>query len=221
MNVTRFAFVGLAAVAIIVALSLTAIAQTKEYTSKEVTEKLEARSKAMNDGIATFKQRVKFGFSKIEQTFEGTVTIKKPKSVRIESEHQTVVTDGVTVWAYSPVNHQVIIDNYKEDKNSISPENFLLNIPQTYFVAVVGTETLERERVVVLKLVPKDDRSIVKSVKVWVKEQDWTIGKVEIVDINETETIYSILSIRFNNGVAENTFTFVPPPNVDIVDLRK
>jgi chaperone LolA len=205
---------------VIFSIGFLEFAQKNDLTPKEVIEKLETRSKMMDDAVAKFQQKVKFGFSKIEQTFEGILIVKKPKKVRIESEHQTIVTDGITVWAYSPVNKQVIIDNYKEDKNSISPDNFLLNLPKNYFTSILDREKYKGENAIVLKLIPKNERSLVKNVKVWVDEADWMIRKVEIVDLNETETIYTIRSIKMNTGVRDALFSFSPPDDVEVVDLR-
>lgn len=201
--------------------SVVLIAQPKELTVQEITELMQRRQTMIDDATAEFVQHVKFGFSKIEQSFVGTLRMKKPNKYRIESEYQTLVTDGSTVWSYSPVNNQVLIDRYRENQNSISPEKFLLNIPSAYYATLLGKEKLGEVQTVTLKLVPKDDRSFVKSVKVWVEEGTWVVQKVTIVDVNETETTYTLKSIKLNTNLKENIFTFVPPSGTEVVDLRQ
>jgi chaperone LolA len=98
----------------------TVAAQEKELTVKYVTDQIQHRYEMVDDAVAQFEQQVKFGYSKIEQTFTGTLYMKKPNRYRIESEHQTIVTDGISVWAYSPANNQVILDHYKENQNSLT-----------------------------------------------------------------------------------------------------
>lgn len=195
-------------------------AQSDDLTVKYVTEQLQHRYEMIDDATIQFTQRVKFGFSKIEQTFEGTLISKKPKFYRIESEHQTLVTDGVTVWAYSPANKQVIVDHYRENQNSISPEQFMLTIPTQYYTTLVGKEKEREQTLVVLKLIPKDDRSFVQSVKLWIDNATWMIVRITIVDVNETETTYLVRNAKFNTNVKEKIFTFTPPAGVDVVDLR-
>lgn len=195
-------------------------AQSDDLTVKYVTEQLQHRYEMIDDATIQFTQRVKFGFSKIEQTFEGTLISKKPKFYRIESEHQTLVTDGVTVWAYSPVNKQVVVDHYRENQNSISPEQFMLTIPTQYYTTLVGKEKEREQTLVVLKLIPKDDRSFVQSVKLWIDNATWMIVRITIVDVNETETTYLVRKVKFNTDVKEKIFTFTPPAGVDVVDLR-
>jgi outer membrane lipoprotein carrier protein len=197
------------------------VAQQKELSIQEITELMQRRQAMIDDATAEFTQHVKFGFSKIEQSFAGILRMKKPNKYRIESEYQTVVTDGATVWSYSSVNNQVLIDRYKENQNSISPEKFLLTIPAQYYATRLGREKLGEIQTIALKLVPKDDRSFVKSVKVWVEEGSWVVQKVTIVDINETETTYTLKSIKLNTNLKEQVFTFVPPTGAEVVDLRQ
>jgi chaperone LolA len=196
------------------------MAQEKEVTVKYVTENLQRGYEMIDDATAQFEQHVRFGFSNIEQTFSGTLMMKKPNHYRIESEHQTIVTDGVTVWAYSKANNQVIIDKYKENSNSLSPEQFMLNLPANYYASVLGSEKFSEGTVILLKLVPKDDRSFVKSVKLSVDEHGWLVRKIMILDVNETETTYTVKDIKLNTNIKEKTFAFDTPEGAEVVDLR-
>ena len=206
---------------LVVSLSLAVNAQQSDLSVAEVTDHMQRRYEMIDDATAQFTQHVKFGFSHIEQTFAGTLTMKKPNKYRIESEHQTLVTDGATVWAYSPVNNQVVVDKYKENRNSISPEQFVLNLPENYYTTLLASEKGKNARLITLKLVPKDDRSFVRSVKVWVEEGNWTIRKVSVIDVNDTETTYSIDGLKLNTNVNDKSFTFNPPTGTEIVDLRQ
>jgi chaperone LolA len=195
-------------------------AQEKEWTVKQVTEQLQHRYEMIDDAVVQFEQRVKFGYSNIEQNFTGTLKMKKPKHYRVESEHQTIVTDGTTVWAYSTANNQVIVDHYKENSNSISPEQFMLNLPTNYYASLLGKEKQATGNIILLKLVPKDDRSFVKSVKISVEENGWMVRKIMILDVNETETTYIVRDIKLNTNMKEKVFTFETPAGAEIVDLR-
>jgi len=185
-----------------------------------ITEGMKKRFDAMETVVTTFTQKVRFGFSNIRQEFSGTLKMKKPNKFRIESEHQTLVTDGRTVWAYSPVNKQVVIDHYKENRNTISPEQFLVSLPDTYYAAVLGTEKKGEPSQVILKLVPKDDASFIRSVKLWVEMSSWVVRSMEIEDVNETVTTYVINELTLNSPVADSVFAFSAPAGTDVVDLR-
>lgn len=197
-----------------------AIGQQKEYTVKEITDRLQKKFESIQDATARFTQHVKFGFSKIEQSFSGTLRMKKPNRYRVETEYQTLVTDGTTVWSFSPVNKQVLIDRYKETADSFTPEQFLLNLPANYYATLVQPEAGSDKSLITLKLVPKDDQSFIKSMKVWVDEVSWVVKKVEMLDVNDTEKIYSVQEIKINTNLKDNTFVFTAPPGTEVVDLR-
>jgi chaperone LolA len=214
----RMKIIFAAALAIFFVLETTA--QEKELTVKQVTEQLHYRYEMIDDAVVQFEQHVKFGFSNIEQNFSGKLKMKKPKHYRIESEHQTIVTDGTTVWAYAKANNQVIVDKYKENSNSISPEQFMLNLPANYYTSLLGYEKQSTGNIVLLKLVPKDDRSFVKSVKISVEENGWMVRKIMILDVNETETTYTVKDIKLNTNIKDKIFTFETPEGAETVDLR-
>lgn len=195
-------------------------AWAQQLSIEELTANMQKRYLTIDNVVAKFTQQVKFGFSKIEQRFDGTLTMKKPKMYRIESEHQTLATNGSTVWAYSPVNKQVVIDRYKENQNSISPDLFLLKIPSDYYSTLLGKETGAAKTLWTVKLVPKDDRSFIRSVKLWIADGTWDVQKIMIVDVNETETTYAIDRLSVNTVINDTVFAFSPPSGTEIVDLR-
>ena len=196
------------------------VGQPKEYSVKEITDRMQKKYESIQDASARFTQHVRFGFSKMEQSFAGTLKMKKPNRYRVETEYQTLVTDGTTVWSFSPVNKQVLIDRYKETPDSFTPEQFLLNLPSNYYATLLQSETGSEKSVITLKLVPKDDQSFIKSMKVWVDEGSWVVKKVEMLDVNDTEKTYTVLEIKINTSLRDTTFVFTPPSGTEVVDLR-
>jgi len=196
------------------------VGQQKEYSVKEITDRMQKKYESIQDATARFTQHVRFGFSKIEQSFAGTLRMKKPNRYRIETEYQILVTDGTTVWSFSPVNKQVLIDRYKETPDSFTPEQFLLNLPSNYYATLLQPETGAEKTVIILKLVPKDDQSFIKSMKVWVDEGSWVVKKVEMLDVNDTEKTYTVQEIKINTNLRDTTFVFTPPLGTEVVDLR-
>jgi outer membrane lipoprotein carrier protein len=195
--------------------------QKPQLTATEVFEKIQEKYAAVNDASAEFTQTVSFKYAKVEQTFSGKVLMKKGNKYRVESEQQTLVTDGKTVWAYSPVNNQVLIDTYRETQNTFSPEKFLVGLPKNYLATLIDESASNAQASYVLKLSPKSGAvKSVKSLKVWVNDEDWSIRAVEYIDVNETRTTYALKNIHFNADIADARFVFTVPANVEVVDLR-
>jgi len=196
------------------------VGQPKEYSVKEITDRMQKKFESIQDASARFTQHVRFGFSKMEQSFAGTLKMKKPNRYRVETEYQTLVTDGTTVWSFSPVNKQVLIDRYKETPDSFTPEQFLLNLPSNYYATLLPSDTGSEKSLITLKLVPKDDQSFIKSMKVWVDEGSWVVKKVEMLDVNDTEKTYTVQEIKINTNLRDTTFVFTAPSGTEVVDLR-
>ena len=96
----------------------------------------------------------------------------------------------------------------------------MLNLPANYYASILGYEKQSAGNIILLKLVPKDDRSFVKSVKISVEENSWMLKKIAILDVNETETSYLVKDIKLNTNMKEKTFTFETPAGAEVVDLR-
>ena len=187
-------------------------------TAMDVVGKVQFVYSSLTDASAEFTQTVKFKYTKNEQRFAGTVQMKKGNRYRVASPQQTLVTDGKTVWVYSPVNKQVVIDAYKENAQTFSPEKFIFGLPKNYSAVFVGDRTGD---VVVLKLAPRaGTNAFIKSLKVWIAEADWAVQRIEFVDGNETQTIYTVRNFRKNPGLADAVFIMEPPQDVEVVDLR-
>lgn len=191
-----------------------------DLSAGEVLKKLQKRYDGIVDARVEFFQSTKFSLSRAQQTSRGTVYMKKGPKYRVETEQQTFVTDGKTVWSYSPVTNQVLIDHYTETPRSFSPEKLLLRAPADYSATLLRKERVNDGMSYVLKLVPKSDDSFIQSLKLWVDEKSWLIRKVELVDQNEAETTYEVRDIVINSGIDDGKFRFEIPAGVEIVDMR-
>lgn len=205
--------------AIIILCLFASISYAMGITAKEIVEKVQSKYDKIDNVVLNFTQNVKFKVSKTEQQTTGTLYFKKKHKYRIETEQHVIVTDGKTSWSYSPQNRQVIVDNYKEDKHSLSPEHLLVSYPQDFYSTLTGEEKLGSESVYVLKLTPKEDNSFATKMKIWISK-NWIIKKIETTDISGAVTTYTIKDLLIDKGISEGKFEFKPPQGVDVIDLR-
>jgi len=186
----------------------------------ELLEKVRSVYDAMKDVSCSFRQTILFGVTKNEQQFNGTLLMKKGNRYRVEVEDQVIVTDGKTVWSYSKAANQVLVDKYRDDPRSFTPDKVLVNVPERYAVSMLPPEKKPDGELLVLKLVPRDRMANVKWLKVWIDEKTSLMEKTQVFDVSENLTTYAIEKIRWNISIPESSFTFVPPAGADVVDLR-
>ena len=180
--------------------------------AQEIIKKVQANYNGINDAKSSFSHTGK----NISES--GTIYIQKESKYRIETKGQVLVTDGVTSWSYSIKKKQVIIDNYKEDGNTFSPNKFLFNYPENFYSDLEGSETISGIDCYLLKLTPRS-KGNVKSAKIWVDKEENLIRKISIVSKEGTDT-YTLKKINLDSGIGSSKFTFSPPSDVEIIDLR-
>ena len=191
-----------------------------EDSAQDVLERMKKKYDSVYDAQFRFSQKVKLEMARIEQLVTGTLLLKKENKYRVELEEQTIVTNGETVWSYSQPNNQVLIDHFKMNDRTFSPERILAGAPEDFAATVVGRETLGKSSTIILKLVPRDDQAFIISMKIWVDDETWMIRRVELVDANGKETQYTVSDVKINVGLQDSHFTYQIPEGVEVVDLR-
>jgi chaperone LolA len=216
LKIKRIQFVPLLG-SLLLLLSLTARA---EDDPRKILSNLQKKYESVQNVTVKFKQEVEFGVTGAQESFKGTMVIKKGNKYRIELEHQTIVTDGVSVWSYSNVNNQVLIDRYHEDPNSFTPDKVLVNVPDKFLSTLLTPEKTRDRELSVLKLIPKNKDSNVQWIKMWVDTDENTIRKVQIMDISDNLTTYTVEDLKFNSAISDSTFQLQTPQGAQVIDLR-
>lgn len=191
-----------------------------DYSAKEVLEKVKASYESIQDASANFDQIVEYKIAKLNQNFEGKIQIKKKDMMRIETDEQVLVTDGITTWTYSVLNEKVIVDNYDPKNSELSPSRFFLEFPNDFYMEVIGSEKITGNKMYVLKLTPKNSDNYIQGMKLWVDENEWFVRQILVNDINGSTTTYRLKDLQVNKGLPEKNFKFIPGKNVEVIDLR-
>ena len=185
---------------------------------QEILREVRKTYDGIRDAEIRFTERTRFPQSTLEQRSAGTLYLKKEHKYRIETDDQTVVTDGETVWSYSPANHQVLIDRFKGADNPFAPERILAGGGADYNASAIGREKVGGADCAVLKLVPRAESSLVRTLHLWVDRG--LVRKAVITDVNGKETTYTVLDIRLNPGLSDSRFVLEIPPGAEVVDMR-
>lgn len=185
--------------------------------AQEIIKNVQNVYKNISDAKAQFTHSVKYK-SGSSQTSSGTIYIQKEDKYRIETKNQILITDGNTSWSYSIKKKQVVIDNYKKDGNTFSPNKYLFNYPENFYSDYEGTETVNGAECYVLKLNPRSKGSL-RSSKIWIEKDTFYIKKITVSTSESTDT-YTLKKVDLNTGISSSKFSFSPPQDVEVIDLR-
>lgn len=189
-------------------------------TASEIVRNVQENYDRTNNAVVQFTQTVALPLSKLSKTIKGTLYLKKGNKYKIETDDNVIVTDGKTTWSYMPASNQVVIDNYRDDKNTIDPDKFLLNIPSDYYVVLLDAKQTDEDTAYILRLTPKSDNSFIRSIKI-VVTGSWTVRSVEVSDMSDNQYTYAVNDLRINTGLPDSEFRFSPPKDSRIVNLRQ
>ena len=207
------------------AVHLSAGAAAAAVSLEDVVKGLETAYSQMTDLKAEFAQTA---FNKsLNQSIpaQGTVYLKRGGKLRweyAEPTPQEIVSDGKTLWVYTPTLNQV----------NTGPAPEALAGPAGSFLAGLGklrehfavrflnlAQPTDRDGNYVLDLTPKNALPTLARLILTVSPR-WEVRKAVVYDQFENTVTMQFSKVAVNTGVPDKVFTFVPPKGVATVPLR-
>ena len=188
---------------------------------KDIIEEVQDTYDDLDDISANFKRIESFKLTGSVNETTGKIFIKSGVMYRFESEDQTIVTNGKTVWTYNAITKQLIIDNVSEDSGALLPRDMLFKYPKEYYSTLLNEESLNGQKMYVVKLDPRENvHGYIKSMKIWIDDDNWYIHRIETTDLNDNVSKFEITHIAVNKDLKDSFFTFTPTADMQVVDMR-
>lgn len=205
----------LAAFVVLLAGHLNVWAQSAD----ELLQRLERTYNGHTGLEAEFTQTMSSAYSDFQESFSGTLLLKGNR-YRVETDRQTLVTDGDVTWIYSVEDNQVLINKNVDSEEALAVNQLFSDYASRFDATGVDTETVRGQRHFVLHLTPKDADSFFASVTLWMRASDNILSRIEIVDQNQTTMSFDLSNVDLNARVDDRAFTFSPPAGAEVIDLR-
>ena len=211
----------------LLAMVAVATAQTPAAQSlDDVIRGLEGAYGRITDLKAEFNQNA---FNKsLNQTIPatGSVYLKKGGKLRWEYTQPTpqeIVSDGKTLWVYTPALNQV----------NVAPAPEALAGPAGSFLVGLGklrehfgvrfmnpAQPRDGDGNVVLDLAPKQPLPTLARLILSVDPRSWEVRKAVVYDQFENTVTMRFTKMALNSNLPDSLFTFTPPKGVATVPLR-
>ncbi len=186
-------------------------------TGEEIVTKVVNKIKKARDLSVSFEKSFYWKLAGETQRLKGQFYLKKPRKLRLETEEQTIVTDGDTVWTFVPENKQVIVSSWEQWQDPLTQ---LLKYTESYQPTYGGMEKVQKSKCYLVQLLPEQEGEEIVQIKLWVDRKKWLPRKLEYLDLNGNVTSY-LLSIKVNSDFKDSLFEFIPPKGVETVDIFK
>ncbi len=182
------------------------------------------------EGISSIESHVHLTIELPEQSaVEQDMTIyQKENMFRLESKDQTVISDGKTIWTYTPEDNRVVLtyaDAGETDSgmNFNSPHAMLKQLlDQSSMQRLAGTVKKGKHLLTVVEMKPKDVDSEFFKVKLLVDKARLTLKELKSFSKDGSRYILSIDKVIPNPSLKKTLFTFdkTKYPGVEVEDLR-
>lgn len=200
-----------------------------EISLGEIVSKVQKNYQSMKDYSAKFNQETKIKAYPRPQYAKGEVYYKKPGKMRwdyTEPEKKEIVTDGKTLWMYTPSLDQVIKADYAKTDQSRIATAFLSgmgSLKRDFEISLAEDEKKNGNDSYSLSLVPKEGTDSIKVLVLTVDRKTFQLKKSKTIDLYDNVTIVTYFDYKINSGLEDSVFDFHPPEGVDIVtppDMR-
>jgi outer membrane lipoprotein carrier protein len=195
---------------------------------EETVERVQAACSQVQDLSARFQQTATNRTLGQVQEASGLFFLKRPGKMRWEyqkPEPRLFVTDGKTLWVYSPADKQVVAQALTEALPSRLPLGFLAGDCQLSREFEVGTVehagTRAAAGVKLLDLRPKRPEAGIARLVLEVNLRSYTVEKTTLFDSYGNTTVIALSNLKLNPGVADQQFQFTPPAGVTVITPPK
>ncbi len=164
-----------------------------------------------------FSQRVELAMGQVEEA-RGAFYLKRPGMMRWEyerPERRLLVTNGSTLWAYTPTDRQVIVQDLKTAVSSI-PFDFLVGAGRLTDQFVLRQVSLHGDAYR-LVLIPRRPDPHLSQMEMEVDEATLYIRSLTIQDPYNNRTVMRFSHLEVKSDLPADLFSFVPPPGVKIL----
>ncbi|MDA3885749.1 MAG: outer membrane lipoprotein chaperone LolA [Candidatus Delongbacteria bacterium] len=170
---------------------------------------------------ADFTQVQIWELAEEESKVSGKLYMKDIDIFRVELDNDFIFSDGKTVWRYSSENAQVLIENIKDNDNTILPGQLIFEFTDIYEMKDFFEKMEGEKKFYVLNFVsPEGNERFINKLKVKVNEEFIPV-EIACFDLDDNKTTYYLSNSLINQEIAPEKFLFTKPDKVEIIDLRK
>jgi outer membrane lipoprotein carrier protein len=203
----------LVALGVVLALPVTAGAQELD----QVVAGIEATYGRINDLRADFTQVAYNRSLGQDIKAEGVVYIRKGGKMRWEYKSpspQQIVSDGSTLWVYTPELNQV--NKGSAPKALAGPGRLREEFTVRFLNPANKVDAAGRP---VLDLTPKNPTPLLTRLLLTVDPKDYVVRQAVLYDQLQNTVTMTFTRVAINSGLADSLFAFTPPPGAAVVPL--
>lgn len=187
----------------------------------DVVGRIEARYRGLRSLQGRYLQTATLQAAGHTERATGKFFLKRPAMMRWEQESpepRLLVTDGTTLWTYSPLDRQAVSQPVGPALQASPSLHFLsgmATLGATFTVASILEDPAGDALFV--SLTPKTADPAVRRLILRVLRRTALVDRLTVVDAYENSTVLEFSAVRENPGLPDRLFRFSPPPGTDVI----
>jgi outer membrane lipoprotein carrier protein len=219
MTTTTTRRTALASLAIVAGLAFAAVATSARAPYADV-QQIVRRTKSLYD--ATKTAEVRFEQSSTQGTTSGTLQFTNGNRYRLEFPKQTIVSNGSTIWTYTPSRNQVVISKAKTRSGGLTPSEVLTKFPGSYRPTLVGERTVDGRNVYVVRCDAGAEKiGDVTSATLYIDRSSFRFHRIELQSPTLGAITLKVTAAKYNIAIPDARFQFTPPAGARVINLAK
>ena len=166
-----------------------------------------------------FTQNATSPFGEALPENRGTLLLQGDR-YRVETDMQTFVTNGEVTWVYDAYRNQVLINHFVEDEATFSISGFLTDFDAEYELEDSSVKYFNGVKHDIIRLTSRLADSYFKEVVLTIRSNDLTITRLLVTDVNDASMDFELEETEINPVIEGDPFSFIPPDDAEIIDLR-
>ena len=184
-----------------------------------ILTELQERYDKLSDLAVDFVQEVHSGvFAAVERT-SGKMFLASGDKFRVQTDEQTIVSDGKMLWVYSRENKQVTIDKVAKSGDIVRPSDYLFTFQESYTSNLLPDTTINKVECITIQLVCEEKNEFIQQMTLYVGKEDLLTHRASYVDINGNNVIIDFSNLKVDKGLSDDVFFFETPKGVEEVRL--
>jgi len=167
-------------------------------------------------------QALEVKFSSVEPVsgIKGTLQALRSGKYNLNVNDRTIICDGNSIWNYVPARKNVTINALKS-RPTASLDIVLFTFLYNYQPKSLQEFSIGKAIYHGLELIPKNGKTAlgIKSLTLFMKKGGIEIKRIKAIE-GPQELIWDIQSLKVLASLPESLFTFTPPKDTEILDLR-
>ena len=191
------------------------------FASEEdrILAKIEKKLKTIKTLKVDFVQEVKSGvFATIDKS-SGKIYMTANDCFRVESDDQTIVSDSILLWVYSPENKQVRIDSVHKVDELIRPSEYLFNFKEGYTADLLTDRKCDFGDCYQVILSASEKDEFIGEMKLYIDSETYLTHTAEYRDINGNLVTVNFKNYKIDREIPPELFIFKTPKGVEEIRL--